>query len=385
MRVLYLNHTAEVSGAELSLLDLLAALGPEVQPRLAVPRGELTVAAAPLGIPVSSIHGTAGSLRLHPLHTPRALADMALAASQVHRAARVHGVEILHANSIRAGIVAALGRGSRPALVHVRDCLPPGALSTATLRLIAARASIVVANSAHTGRSVKAAAPEAHVEVVHNALDLRRWDPARIDREAARAGLGAAGERALLMGVVAQLTQWKGQHTAIAALEMLRDRGVDAHLLLIGEAKFTARATRFDNRAYVEGLHAQVDRAGLTDRVSWLGQRSDVRELIAALDVLLLPSEEEPFGRAVIEAMALCVPVLATAVGGPAEILEDGVQGRLLAPGDPAAWAGAAAELAERPALRAAMGAAGRERVLERFTIERHAAAMVELYRRVLA
>ena len=131
----------------------------------------------------------------------------------------------------------------------------------------------------------------------------------------------------MLLGVVAQLSPWKGQDTAIEALRLLREQGVDAHLLLIGSAKFVARATRFDNEAYVAALQQIVAAAGLEDRVSWLGEREDVPELVRALDVLLLPSHEEPFGRALLEAMALEVPVLATSVGGPPELIREGRDG----------------------------------------------------------
>ena len=112
----------------------------------------------------------------------------------------------------------------------------------------------------------------------------------------------------MLLGVVAQLSPWKGQDTAIEALRILREQGIDAHLLLIGSAKFVARATRFDNEGYVAGLRRLVADAGLQDHVTWLGEREDVPELVRALDVLLLPSWEEPFGRALIEAMALKCP-----------------------------------------------------------------------------
>jgi len=386
VKVLYVNHTAEVSGAERSLLSLLAALPDTVDRRAAVPPGRLAAAIEQLGIPVSNIAGTTGSLRVHPMHTPRSLAEMSLAALQVRRAARRHRVDLVHANSIRAGIVLGLGRLSPAAtVVHVRDCLPAGPLTTATMRLIAATATTVVANSHYTARSVHAAAPGAHLEVVHNAVDLERWDPARIDRAHARARLGAAGERELLLGVVAQLSPWKGQDTAIEALRLLREDGIDAHLLLIGSAKFVARATRFDNEAYVAGLKAQIARAGLEDRVSLLGEREDVPELVRALDVLLLPSLEEPFGRAVIEAMALGVPVLATNVGGPAEIIEDGREGYLLPPGEARAWAHAVRRIAESPDRGAEMGLAGRRRVQRDFTIEHHVEAMLGVYRRAVA
>ena len=386
MNVLYVNHTGVVSGGERSLLGLLAALPPEVSPRLAAPRGGLDEAAERLGVPTIAITGTAGSLRLHPLHTPRTLAELSLAAAQVHRIARGQRAQIVHANSIRAGIVLGLGRLAPAArVVHVRDCLPPGPLSSATMRLIAATATRVIANSRYTAESVRALAPKARVEVIYNAVELERWDPHRIDRAAARAALGVAGRSRVLLGVVAQLSQWKGQDTAIEALGLLRRAGIDAHLLLIGSAKFLASATRFDNEAYVARLHELAAAAGLAERVSFLGERDDLPELVRALDVLLLPSWEEPFGRALIEAMALAVPVIATNVGGPPEIIEDGREGFLLAPREPQAWADAIARLAGDHELAARMGAAGRHRVEQRFTAEHHAAAVLELYRGLLA
>jgi len=386
MKVLYVNHTAEISGGERSLLGLLAALPDTVHPLVATPPGPLAEAVRGLQIPTTAIRGTAGSLRLHPLHTPRALGEMGAAAVAVHRANRRHRVDVVHANSIRAGIVVGLARMPATATVaHVRDCLPRGQLSTVTLRMIAATATTVVANSEYTARSVRAAAPHARVEVVHNAVDLARWDPARIDRISARARLAEAGDRELLLGVVAQLSPWKGQDTAIEALRIVCERGVDAHLLLIGSAKFVASSTRFDNHSYVAKLNARIAAAGLDGRVSWLGEREDVPELVRALDVLLLPSWEEPFGRALIEAMALNVPVIATSVGGPPEIIDDGVNGCLVEPRDPEAWAQAILRLAENPTWAGEVGRAGRRRVEEAFTLEHHVASMLGVYQRAVA
>ena len=382
MRVLYVNHTAGVSGAERSLLSLLAALPDTVAPLVATPRGRLAGEAQRLGLPTTRIPGTAGSLRLHPMHTPLALGEMAAAAGFVRLAARRHRADLIHANSIRAGIVLGLARPPSASIVHIRDCLPPGPVTTATMHLIAATATTVVANSEYTARSVRSAASNARVEVVHNPVDLERWDPARIDRIRARAGLGGAGERRLLLGVVAQLSPWKGQDTAIEALRILREEGIDAHLLLIGSAKFVARATRFDNEGYVARLRALVADAGLEDYVSWMGEREDVPELVRALDVLLLPSWEEPFGRALIEAMALGVPVIATNVGGPPEIIQDGREGYLVAPREPEAWARAIRRLLESPERGFEMGRAGRRRVEEAFTVGHHVASMLDVYKR---
>jgi glycosyltransferase involved in cell wall biosynthesis len=310
---------------------------------------------------------------------------MSIAAVQLRRAARRAHAEVVHANSIRAGLVLALARPAAARIVHVRDVLPAGRVSAATLRLLGASADTMLANSAYTAGAVRAAAPRARIEVVHNPVDLVRWDPERIDREAARVRLGLAGTRDVLLGVVAQLSPWKGQDTAIETLRLLVGEGLDAHLLLIGSAKFVARSTRFDNEAYVAGLRAEVARAGLEDRVDWLGERDDVPELVRALDILLLPSREEPFGRALIEAMALRVPVIATNVGGPPEIVTDGEQGYLLPPEQPAAWAQAVRRIAASPQLGEAMGRAGRERAAHAFSAERHAARVLEVYEHALA
>lgn len=126
MRVLYVNHTAAISGAEHSLLGLLAAPPEGVRPQVATPEGPLATAVRELGLPSTAIAGTDGSLRLHPLHTPRALGELGLAARQVRRIARRERAELVHANSIRAGIVLGLARLAPAAtVVHVRDCLPP--------------------------------------------------------------------------------------------------------------------------------------------------------------------------------------------------------------------------------------------------------------------
>src|ERR1700760_2450680 len=379
------NHTDAGRGRGPSLRALLAALPPSVEPLVASPRGRLSEAVERLGTATTSIADTAGSLRLHPLHTPRALAEMSVAATQASRAARGHRADVVHANSIRAGLELALARVAPAAsIVHVRDCLPPGLLTTATMRTIAAGERTIVANSYYTAETGKRAAPAARGEVVDPASDLAEFAPARIARAAVRAALGVAGASRVLLGVVAQLSPWKGQDTAIEALRLLREQDVDAHLLLIGEAKFVARATRFDNEAYVSGLHRLVAEAGLDDRVSWLGQREDVAQLIRALDVLLLPSHEEPFGRALLEAMALEVPVLATSVGGPPELVREGVEGYLVPPREPAAWAERVRRVIDGPAQGRALGQAGRVRVAEAFDAKDHAAAMLAVYERAL-
>jgi L-malate glycosyltransferase len=380
MRVLYASHTGHVSGGEHSLLDLLAALPPGVSAELACPPGDLARRVARShGIP-----GTDASLRLHPWYTPRAVARMAHAGWRLRAIARRTRADLVHANSIRAGLVAlaARGLGGPPVVVHVRDRLPDGLAGRLTLDLLTRGAAAIVANSGYTlagvpagGRALRAAIPSP--------VDLARFDPGRCDRARARERLGLAQD-APVLGVVGQLTPWKGQDDAIRILHRVRAGVPGATLLLAGSAKFVSQETRFDNRTYVAGLHALCSDLGVNGAVRFLGEREDVPELLAALDVLLVPSWAEPFGRVVIEGMAMGVPVIATSEGGPAEIVDDGVDGVLLPPRAPERWAHEVRLLLEDPRRRRALAEAALEGVGTAYGVDAHVRRILNVYGRVL-
>jgi glycosyltransferase involved in cell wall biosynthesis len=383
VNVLYVNHTGRVSGAERSLLDLLRGLPPEVQPTLATPEGRLAEVARASAVPVRIIQGTDASLKLHPMYTPGAVGQLSLAAAQVWRLARQLGTDVVHANSIRAGMLTALARraGGPPLITHVRDRLPEGRTSRIALEFVARGADLVLANSAYTARSLPTGRGRAPVQVVYSPVDLARFAevPARAD---ARQQLGLP-EAGAVLAVIAQITPWKGQAEAIEALALLTADGVDARLLIVGDATFDSRATRYDNRAYLDALRHRSRAADVNARVIFTGASEDIPGILAATDVLLAPSWEEPFGRSVVEGMAAGLPVVATSNGGPAEIIEDGVTGTLLRPRRPDEWALAIGRLLVDDDRRAAMGRRARAAVLERFTPHHHVAALLEAYERV--
>ena len=386
MRVLYVNHTGLIGGGERSLLGLLESLPAEVEPTLAGPPGPLHERAARIGTRTATVAGTAGSLRLHPVHTPVALAAMAATAGGVMRAAHSWQADLLHANSIRAGMIAEpVARAlKRPLVLHVRDCLPPSALTARLQASLALRAGAVIAISDHVAKAFDPDGIAARLRIIDNPFDLAKFDAARVDRFAARNTLGITDDDKVL-ALVGQITPWKGQEEAIRALARVREEHPTAILLLVGEAKFIARATRYDNRAYLRRLHELTAQLGLGEAVRFLGEREDVPEILRACDVALLPSWEEPFGRAAVEAMAMGAPVVATAIGGPPEIITDGVDGTLVQPRDPARLAFAVDGLLRDPQRRQALGAAGRKSVKERFGEDRHASSVTALYREVLS
>jgi glycosyltransferase involved in cell wall biosynthesis len=381
LRVLYVNQTAQVSGAERSLLTLIEGLAGEVTPMVACPEGALSAEVRALGIEPIPIRGTKGSFRLHPLHTSRGLLEMAESSLQVRRIVRRTSPDLVHANTTRAALLAlpARGRSGPPLVAHVRDLAPAGTLPDLVLSLIARRADAIVANSAYVAARFGDRSTRRPVRVVHNPIDLERFDPTRADGSTVRAELGISAE-AVVLTVVAHVSPVKGQDEAIRVLADLVASDCDVVLLLAGSVKFASAGARLDNVAFGERLPGLASELGVADRVRFLGERTDVPDLLAATDILLMPFWREPFGRVAVEAMAMGVPVVASEVGGPAEIVRAGVDGMLLPPRAPEVWSRALEELVRDAPLRQRLGRSARLRAAD-FGVDAHTAQILTLYR----
>ncbi len=155
---------------------------------------------------------------------------------------------------------------------------------------------------------------------------------------------------ARLIGTVSRLVPIKGLHYLVAAMPAILRRCPGAHLVIAGDG---------EERGWLEAQSAGL---GLGPRVRFLGWRDDPEAVIAALDVFVLPSLNEGLGKMLVTAMALGVPAVASRVGGVPDVIEDGRQGLLVPPADPAALAAAVVALLEDRPRAAAMGDAGRAR-----------------------
>jgi len=175
-----------------------------------------------------------------------------------------------------------------------------------------------------------------------------------------------------LFAVLGRLEPVKGQGYLLECLAQCRERGVHINLLLIGDGPDRA------------ALEQQVEDAELLDRVRFAGFRRDVPEMLASIDVLVIPSRWEGLPMALLEAMALGRPVIAHAVGGIGDVVEPGVQGVLVPAGQSQEMASAIAMLAGDVSLRQRMGAAARQRVREHYSAEVLSAQYEALYRDVL-
>ena len=210
---------------------------------------------------------------------------------------------------------------------------------------------------------------------VLNAINLTAWDYGT-DPGPARADLGIEKDAAVLI-CVARVFKTKGQGLLIEAIASLKDELPNIKLLIVGQDyppgnNFTAE------------LKTRASELGIAHNVIFTGLRSDVPRLMAAADILAMPSFEEPFGLVYAEAMAMKKPVIAFDNGGTPEVVEHEKSGLLSAQDDVPALAANIKRLVTNAKLRAEMGEYGRRRVEERFVPERLARDVAGVYRQLL-
>ena len=207
----------------------------------------------------------------------------------------------------------------------------------------------------------------SRTELIPSGVDTERFRPRDGELARAKALLGLS-EQQRVVGTVGRLEGRKGTATLMEAFAKL-ERHADAALVVVGDGPLRAE------------LDALAVRLGIADRVRMLGDRPDVRDLLAAFDVFVLPSRTEGMSNALLEAMAMARPIVATAVGGTPEVLAGDTTGVLVPADDPSTMAGAVTRLLDEPELAARVGAAARRRVEEHYGV----AAMVRRLEAVYA
>lgn len=195
--------------------------------------------------------------------------------------------------------------------------------------------------------------------------------------EEIRRGHGLAAS-ARIIGVVGNIKPWKGQETMVRALPMILEKVPDAACLLVGD-------TSPADRGYLEKLQRLASELGVADRLHFTGYTTRVADYMNAMEVVIHTSiDDEPFGRVLIEAMALGKAVVGARGGAVPEIVEEGVTGFTFAPGDPAALAQRVSELLADPARAASMGRQGRLRLEKYFDIRTNIERTEAVYAQIL-
>lgn len=238
-------------------------------------------------------------------------------------------------------------------------------------------AAAVVCASDAAADAQRAQTPRALVRKVHPGIDLVAIRARSGRRDALRHDLGWDSQPAV--GIVGRLEPWKGQRTFLRAAALVAERHPELQIAVVGGALIGYEGD------YPQELRHLAAALGIAERTTFTGHQQDVYGWYEALDVVVHASDEpEPFGLVIVEAMALGAAVVATAGGGPLEIVEDGVSGVLVPIGDVEAMAAAVNRLVEHPDERAALGAAAVRRA-EAFTEERMAKEFAAALREVLA
>jgi glycosyltransferase involved in cell wall biosynthesis len=218
------------------------------------------------------------------------------------------------------------------------------------------------------------------VHAVRNALDLDhpRWSEAsKVD---VRREFGLADGTPLL-AIIARLYTWKGHERLLEAMPSVLTEFPDAKLLIVGADDSAANAGQ---EPYSATLMRRVEELGVAGEVTFTGYRTDIPAIMRSIDVLVLPSWEEPFGMVYLEAMAFAKPCVALRRGGPREIIQHGKTGYLADPEDPAALSRYIRALLRSPARRRRFGEAGRRVVECQFRSERMCGEVEQIYREIL-
>ncbi|MCY4410682.1 MAG: glycosyltransferase family 4 protein [Caldilineaceae bacterium] len=373
--ILYVDHANNLGGAEQSLLLLMTFLDhSRWQPHLIAPPGKLAEEAARADIPVRT-------LDLPRLRgSSRSLLDWWQVSSSISKTARNLNAALIHSNTVRATAYAALAArlSSRPLVWHMRDfwlseAEPAPKWPDRLGKFILSRmAALVLTNSHAVARHLPNSAKHS---VLHNGIDLSRFDPARVAAGNRASICSAAGfpPDAPIVGMVGRARPWKGQHTFLQMAGELAASAPDCRFLVVGGDPFQV------NDNYEASLKALCTQLGLDDRVHWTGQLADVRPALAAMDIFVHPGAPEPFGLVNTEAMAMSKPVVSFSHGALPEIVTHNETGLLVAPSDTTALAASVLRLLRDRVLCQSMGRAGRQRVDSRFRIE-HTVAQLEIH-----
>ena len=290
---------------------------------------------------------------------------------QLARLLRRERPDIVHTHSwgtLCEGLIAARIAGV-PRVVHgEHGTMEMRSWNLRVQRLAWERADCVLSVSSRLAEKMAHAVryPVDRIRVIRNGLDTTRFSPAR--REAARRRLGIAPD-ALVIGTVGRLVPVKDQAGLLRALALLKAQHTKFRAVIAGDGPL---------RTDLVALAASL---GLDDRVEFIGERTDVEDVLASFDIFVLSSVSEGLSNTILEAMASGVPVIATRVGGAEELVDDGRTGLLIQPSSVEQLAEALHRLALSLSEREEMGRAGRLRAEHAFALPVMLAGYESLYR----
>jgi glycosyltransferase involved in cell wall biosynthesis len=351
MKILQVSSATHIGGGEVHVADLTRAL---------VERGHDVHLAIRPQSPLPALLASA-RVCCHTLPLRNSL-DLH-SAYRLSRLIKAHHIDIIHAHLARDYLVCGIAQrlAGRGHLVLTRHHYLPITNNPVYRRLFRTAGRVIAVSEYVRGElRQRLRLPESQVVTIPNWLKLEEYDSLP-DRQHARERFDVHGPR--VVGMIGELVPAKGPEEFIrAAIELARGRD-DVGFVIVGDE-------RDEQKLFAQRLQQLAHAAGISRRVHFLGRVADVRDVLAALDVFVLPSWNEAFSIVLIQAMAARVPVIASAVGGPAEIVTDGVTGLLVPPRQVDSLVSTIRALLDDETLSTRLAIAARQHVERRFERE---------------
>jgi glycosyltransferase involved in cell wall biosynthesis len=365
LRILFVHGGAELYGADRILWELVAGM---------IDRGHIAHVVVPgpghlvakLETAGAHVHvRNLGALRRKYLN-PRGLLGRAwrIAGATVWlmRLAHAQSVDVIHTNTsiVFPGAFAAF-LGRRPHVWHIHEITTRPRAVWRAQSFVVPRLStrVVCVSKAVRENLVRGSSANGKARVIYNGISVPV--PARDARQRVRAELNVPDD-AVLVGMIGRVNRWKGQGVLLDAARILKGRRCSSRFLMVG-------GTFAGEEPLLASLKERARASGMHEVVSIQDFRSDVADVLCALDIFVLPSiEPDPFPTVVLEAMLAGLPIVAFAHGGVCEMIEHGVSGTLAAGKDSAALADAIESYVADPRWRRSVGERARERALANFS-----------------
>lgn len=379
-RILHYNTTASVSGAEVVLLNILRGLDrSQFESILICPEGALSEMAKENAVQVLHTPELKARFTWNPIRLARYCLSVVSIIPRLRSLVRTYRPDVVHANSIRAGIISTLATVGMGTIVewHVHDMLPNHPI-TAIVRLIAAstKRNRFIAVSAATKRGFAGEHLKKRIEtystVMLNGIDIRRYATSRDLRETVRAEYNILPDQ-FCIGHVGQFTQRKDQLGAVLAFKEVLAQIPNAVLLIVGKPVFEEGYT------YYEKVQRAIQDLGLEGKVRLLGFCKDVPKLMQAFDLLVMNSINDPCPLTLLEAMAAGIPALGSNVDGIPELIQPGVTGWLTPAEDVVSLTNNILRVAAMsPEARMEIGSNARRLAAEQYSLERYVRQFAE-------
>ncbi|WP_353932500.1 glycosyltransferase family 4 protein [Okeanomitos corallinicola TIOX110] len=392
MKILFINPVGAIGGAERALLTIMAALfntKPDIKIYLiAGTDGPMIAQAEKLGVEVkvlklpeefnqlgdSALKKSSkfiGGLKLL-LQLVSLTPSLWQYLQEFRQTIELIQPQIIHTNGIKANLITALsGIKNIPIIWHIQDFYGARPLVAKVLKWASKRATSAIAISQSVAEDVKKTLPGLAVEVIYSAIDINYFSP-----------VNSLSNFPMRVGLVATFARWKGHDIFLAAAsEIIKTNpNLNVRFCIVGGAIYKTRGSQFSEQE----LKEKATHLNILDKVDFLGFQQDIAQAYRALDIVVHASTQpEPFGLAIVEAMACGKPVIVSQAGGAAELFTHNYDAIGVPPGEPKALAVAILDLLNQPEKRQLISEQARQTATERFNYERLGGQILAVYQKI--